>query len=419
MILIALGLIVSPYIERLWIKGVLAGLCTGMAVMEGIDVGAILSIYVGVFLIFWFLSIGPDPAKGARKLLFVGVVLVLSAVLIALSTIYTLVGTQIKGTASVGQAESEKRDAWDRNTQFSIPKLESLRVIIPGLFGYRLDMYTTSTNPSTYYWGRVAEDPHIEEMESNDPQERSTAAASLGLPEQVQSIMAGNDRTEQEGIIDKVKGMLQRRHTGNGEYAGVLVCLLAVFGAASALRKSGSPFSVCERRTVLFWGGAALFSLLAAWGRHGFVYSFIYQLPLTANFRNPQKYMHPFNISLMILSGCGLEALSRQYLTKPARTESFLTQILAWGKRVSSFEKRWAFGCLMILSAALVGWFILKGSQAKLVNHLLHNGFDETAAPQIARFCASQVGWFIIYLTLSGHFRGDEWFRPVLFLASS
>jgi hypothetical protein len=41
MILIALGILVSPVIRPLWLKGVLAGLSTGMAVMEGFDVGAI------------------------------------------------------------------------------------------------------------------------------------------------------------------------------------------------------------------------------------------------------------------------------------------------------------------------------------------------------------------------------------------
>jgi hypothetical protein len=401
LILIALGILVSPYIKALWIKGVLAGLCTGMAVMEGNDVGAILSIYVAVFLLFWFLSTESNPARGAGKTAYVGVVLVASAVLIALSTIYTLIGTQLKGTATVGQSEAEKREAWDRNTQFSIPKLETLRMIIPGLFGYRLDVYTTSGDPSTYYWGRVAEDPYVEELESSDPLVRSNAAVSLRLPEEIQSIMAGNDRAGQEDIVDKVKGMLQRRHTGNGEYVGVLVCLLALFGLTNAARKAGSPYSAHERRAVLFWGGAALFSLLAAWGRHGFVYALIYHLPLTANFRNPQKYMHPLSICLIILSGYGLEALYRQYLAKAGRTESFFRQVFSCWKRVSAFEKRWAVGCALALAGAVIGYLVLDSSQTALIQHMLHNGFDDSAAPKIARFCVSQVRWFIIYFAVS------------------
>jgi len=67
LIFIALGILVSPDIENLWIKGVLAGLSTGMAVMEGFDVGAILSIYVAVFCGFPVPVTESDPAKGGGK----------------------------------------------------------------------------------------------------------------------------------------------------------------------------------------------------------------------------------------------------------------------------------------------------------------------------------------------------------------
>lgn len=414
MIFIALGVLVSPGIQQLWIKGVLAGMSVGMAVMEGYDVGAILSIYVAVFVAFLFLSTEANPAKGAGKTVYLGAVLVMSAVLISLSTIYTLIGTQIQGTAGVGETEAQKRDAWDANTQFSIPKLETLRMIIPGLFGYRLDMYTTSTNPATHYWGRVAEDPHIEELESSDPLVRSNAALSLHLPDQVQAIMSmeSHDKAEQKAlratqddIVDKVKGMgLQRRHTGNGEYAGVLVCLLALFGLANTARGASSPYSIQERRAVWFWGGAALLSLLAAWGRHGFLYVLIYHLPLTANFRNPQKYMHPLNISLIILSGYGLEALGRQYLAAAAdQAKSLFRPMAVWWKQVSAFEIGWAAACAVVWAGALYGYFVLASpkSKAALINHLLHNGFDATSAPQIASFCVSEVEWFIIYFAVS------------------
>ena len=131
MILMALGILVSPYIEKLWIKAVLAGFSTGVAVMEGFDSGAILSIYVAVFVVFWFLSNDTSPAAGARKTIYVGVLLVVSAFLISLSTISTLIVTQLKGTSGGGvvQSESAKRDAWDKSTQWSIPKVETLRTI--------------------------------------------------------------------------------------------------------------------------------------------------------------------------------------------------------------------------------------------------------------------------------------------------
>jgi hypothetical protein len=406
LILIAVGVLVSPNIEKLWIKGVLAGLCTGMAVMEGFDVGAILSIYVAVFVVFRFFSTESDPAKRVGKTAYVGALLVVSAFLISLSTISTLIGTQIKGTAAVGETEAEKRDAWDNNTQWSIPKVETLRMIIPGLFGYRMDMYTTSTNPATYYWGSVAEDPHIEELESLDPVVRSNAVASLPVsPDnkvQIQSIMLGDDKGKQESVMDWIKSQLQRRHTGNGEYTGVLVCLLALFGLANAARRESSPYSTDERRAVWFWGGAALVSMLAAWGRHGFLYALIYHLPFVSNFRNPMKYMHPLNISVIILSGYGLEVLCRRYLAATTnKAESFIRELLTWWKRVSAFEKWWAGGSVIALGAAAAGYFIFDSYKAALMKYLLHSGFDTTTAPQIARFSIEEVGWFVVYFAVS------------------
>jgi hypothetical protein len=408
LIFVALGVVVSPYIRKLWIKGVLAGLCTGMAVMEGFDVGAILSIYVAVFVIFWFVSNEATPLVGVQKTVYVGTILVVCAFLISISTISTLILTQIKGVASDsgGQTESAKRDAWDKNTQWSVPKAETLRMIIPGLFGYRMDMYTTSTNPSTYYWGGIAQDPHVDEIESSDPLVRSNAIAGLGLAgdarAQVLAVMEGHDTAQKESVLDYIKGQLQRRHTGNGEYTGVLVCLLAFFGLANAARKTNSPYSAGERRSVLFWSVAALISMLAAWGRHGFFYAVIYQFPLINNFRNPMKYMHPLNISVIILSGYGLEVLCRQYLSATAnKAESFLREMLSWWKRTSTFEKLWAGGCALALAVSVAGYFIYDSYRPALVKYLLHNGFDTTTAPQISRFSVNEVKWFVIYLTVS------------------
>jgi hypothetical protein len=432
MILIALGILVSPDIKQLWIKGVLAGLSVGMAVMEGYDIGAILSIYVAVFVVFLFLSSESNPAKGAGKAVFVGVLLVVSSLLLSLSTIYTLIGTQIKGTVTARQDESAKRQAWDFNTQWSIPKLETLRMFIPGLFGYRLDVYTTSGTPEAYYWGSIAEEPRVAQLESSNPAVRSNAVASLPAPPQVlaqlQSIMAGNDMTARDNIVDQVKSMGQRRHTGSGEYTGVLVCLLALFGLANAARKKGSPYSPGERRTVLFWGGAALFSLLAAWGRYGFLYAWIYHLPLVSNFRNPMKYMHPLNISMIILSAFGLEALGRKYLAAATdQAEDFFHAMATWWKRVSLFEVCWAAGCGLVLVAAVAGYFKLAASKPALINHLLRNGFDATQSPQIANFCVGEVAWFVIYLAVSsglvlcilaGAFSGSRALWAWLFLAA-
>jgi hypothetical protein len=404
MIFVALGILVSPRIQPLWIKGVLAGLAVGLAVMDGYDVGAILSIYVGIFLAFHFLT-APEPAvRRLGQAALAGGLVVIAAVLISLNNVSTLIGTNLSGSVvqSRKETEADKRAAWIFNSQFSFPKVETLRLIIPGLFGYRLQDYTTSTNPSTYYWGRIAQDPHIEELESGDPGVRAAAAAELRLPGQVVDIMGGNDAALRRQVVERVEGFLQRRHTGSGDYAGVLVCLLAAFGLVNAGRGADSPYSAPERRAVWFWGGVALFSLLMAWGRHAFLYPLIYHVPPISSFRNPIKYLHPLNISLIILCGYGLEVMGRSYLgALPGRTEPLPGQLGAWWKRVSAFEKRWAVGCAIALAAAAAGFLILNSSKPGLAAHIEHSGFDATAAPQIAGFCVGEVGWFVVYLALS------------------
>ena len=410
MILIALGILVSSDIRPLWLKAVLAGFSTGMAVMEGFDVGAIMSVYVGVFLAYTYLTAEEPPSLRARKTLLVGGLVVVAAVLISLSTIFTLVVTQIKGTGAddsgqtAPQTEGQKSARWQFITQWSIPPLESLRVIIPGLFGYRMQEFTTSTNKAGSYWGKIAEDPHIQGLESSDPQVRTNAAAQLGIPPPVQDIFyAGTNQVAIHGYLDNIKGQLQRRHTGNGEYAGVLG--LPAGGLRTGQRgdeRLGSPYSAEERRAVWFWTGAAVFSaVLAAWGRYGFVYPFIYHLPFLTNIRSPMKFMHPLNICLIILSGYGLETLHRRYLSQPSpRVDSFFN----WWKKASGFETKWVIGSGMVMIAAVAGYFIVASSKPDIMQYLQHNGFDGELAGQIARFCGVEVGLFALYLGLSTGF---------------
>lgn len=403
MIFIALGILVSSAVAPLLVKGVLAGFSTGLAVMEGFDVRAILSIYVGVFLAFLFLTKeGETLPSRAVKTLRVGGLVVLSAILISLSTIYTLVALQIKGTGASGMSESDQQARWEFTTQWSIPKLESVRVFIPGVFGYRMQEFTTSTNKAGSYWGKIAEDPHVQDLESSDPQVRTNAAAALGIPPQIQAVIASDDMKQREDILEQVKAQLQRRHTGNGEYAGVLVCLLAVFGLVNVGRKTASAYSAEERRAVWFWGAAALFSLLAAWGRFGFVYRFIYELPFLTNIRSPMKFMHPLNISLIILAGYGLEALHRRALSQSsAQGASFFRYWSKWWQTASGFESKWVMGSAIALIVAAASFFIVQSSKPDLTHYLEHNGFDADLAAQIAGFCIGEVGWFVIYLALS------------------
>jgi hypothetical protein len=406
MVFVSLAALVSPSIRPLWVKAALVGLALGMVVMDGFDVGAIFSLYVGMFIVFYFLSAAPNPAVAIPKTIGMGAVAVLFALLISSSTINTLVGTQIKGTASRGQNAAEQRKHWVFLTQWSFPKLETLRLVIPGLFGYRLQDYMTDTNKASAYWGRIGEDLRVDELESSNPETRARAMAEIGVPPEhqpeLQNILTGKDLSAREQLMDRIKGQMQRRHTGSGDYTGVLVCLLAFFGLFNSWRKRNSPYSKNERQAVWFWGVAALISLMAAWGRFSFVYQFIARLPFINNIRNAIKFLHPLNICLIILSGYGLETLHRRYMRGAAnRAGSPPQQVVRWWGKLAGFDRKWIIGTLLVLGASVVGLLFLSSSEGGLAHYLEHNGFSDDLAPQIAAFCVKEVVWFIVFFAAS------------------
>ena len=62
----------------------------------------------------------------------------------------------------MAQDEATKKQRWDEATRWSLPKAETLRLIIPGLFGYRMpELYgepVESANGSNY-WGAMGQSP--------------------------------------------------------------------------------------------------------------------------------------------------------------------------------------------------------------------------------------------------------------------
>src|SRR5205823_12213884 len=119
-------------------KTALAGLAVGLGVMEGFDVGAIFSLFTAAFA---FLSVmatretlGKRIATGAATIALMAI----CAGLIAAQAVRSLFSTQAKGIVGTAQDEDTKRQRWDAATVGSLPKAETLRVVIPGLFGYRI-----------------------------------------------------------------------------------------------------------------------------------------------------------------------------------------------------------------------------------------------------------------------------------------
>ncbi|MBM3875242.1 MAG: YfhO family protein [Verrucomicrobia bacterium] len=367
---LAMAALVVPGVKRAWLRAGVAGAAIGLGVSEGFDTGAIYSLYAAAFALAlpWLLDGASEPAVRARRGIVSTVLMALFAGIVAAQTVHVLVTTQIKGVAGMEKQDAKQKQAiYDFATQWSLPKVETLRVIIPGLYGYRmLDHYTR--DPGSVYWGTVGQQPGYE--------------------------------THRQGYP---------RHSGSGEYAGVLVVLVALWALAQAWRKDKGPFTPRERRFIWFWFGVAVVSLLLAWGRHAPFYKLFFSLPFASTIRNPIKFMHQFHLGLLVLFGFGLQGLWRLHLEAGAGAkDSIIEHVKLWWARVTGFDRHWVHASVAALVLAVLGWMFHVSSQAERIAWLKANGFDEKSvggvpdiAAQIAKFSSNEVSWFIVFLILS------------------
>ena len=185
-------------------------------------------------------------------------VVAVCAGVLAFHALSGLIATQIKGVAGTQQDARTKAERWDWATQWSLPKKEALGIVVPGLFGYRMD-----TPGGGNYWGGAGREPAIDRW------------------------MDGGRKGEQPG------GFM--RFSGGGNYAGILVVLVAAWAVFQGFRKKDSVFALASRRWIWFWSAVLLVSLLLAFGRFAPFYQILYLLPYFSTIRNPAKFIHIFN----------------------------------------------------------------------------------------------------------------------------
>lgn len=379
----ALALVVSisaetPLLHRL-ARLALAGLCVGMNVMEAADIGAIFSLFVSGFIVFNALNQenSPLPARLGRGIWQTAIVAVFAG-FIATQTVVSLVGTQIQGVAGTSQDSETKLEHWDWATQWSLPKVETLGLFMPGLFGYKMDT-PNNMDPNFLpdyiggnYWGGMGRDPKID---------RFFDSGATGNPP--------------PGYA---------RQTGNQNYAGVLVVLIAIWGAAQALRKRDSIFSQTQQRQVWFWSGVAVLAVLFAWGRFSMFYALLYQLPYFSTIRSPSKFIIVFSWAIVILFAHGIDGLNRRALAATTKgSPGPLAQLKLWWATASSFDRKWTFGCLAAVVASLLGWLIFLGEKPAFIKYLQRIPGDQLIqmADVVATFSIHQAGWFVVLLTVA------------------
>ena len=379
--------------SRPWPNLALAGICVGLGLMEGYDVGALFSLYIAAFVLFGFvikpLEAGKPKALGqaaGRGLAGIAVVALVSG-LAASQTMSTLVDTQLQGIGSDPQTPAQRAAAKERQwtflTQWSLPKMETLRIVIPGLYGYRLD------TPRPYdgnklrsldggnYWGSMGQDPVLDRVA-----EVEEVIAAFGQRNVVPGELAGalnvsvQEATQLMTLVQNKNQFLQR-HSGSGEYAGIIVVLLAAWALFFALQKQANIYSPTERRMILFWTVLAVVSLLLAYGRHAVFYQLIHQLPFLNTMRNPIKFLHPMHLGLIVLCGYGIEGLLR--LSKREAAEP------------SRAARLWIRGTGIAAGLMLLGSLIFGASKKLLEINIASRGFDPAAAQAMADFSAMEI----------------------------
>lgn len=376
MVFFALAALADTTSPRRWLRLVIAGLAVGMAVAEGADVGAIFSIYVAIFVLYQAWTTEGSPAmKLSLGVARVAVVAVFAA-LLAAHTISVLVGTQIKGVAGAQQDTQSKWERWDWATQWSLPKREAVGLIIPGVFGYRMDtpIGLTQGMQESYkggqYWGFVGMDPSWYRFWKNE------GPRPGGSP---------------------------RGFSGGGFYAGTLVALVAVWAALQSFRKRDSAFPDPTRRLIWFWVAVVVISLPLSFGRFAPFYQIFYALPYSSTIRNPGKFLFPLSWAIVILFGYGINGLWRRYMETPAGTSAMglMDGFKAWWRQTKGFDKRWALWSFAALAAGALGWLIYASSRQSLEQYLQKLDYDPAMVPDMAGFSIGQVGRFVLYFAIA------------------
>jgi hypothetical protein len=289
----------------------------------------------------------------------------------------SLVSTQIQGVASVPTAPESREAHWDWATQWSLPKMETLGAVVPGLFGYRMDTPNKLLPKSLeeayrggVYWGGMGRDPRID---------RFFDSGASGNPP---------------------PGMMRFGYAGY--YCGILVVLIALWAIAQMFRKQNPVFADEQKNLMRFWAVAMAGTIFLAWGRFapesqtpdGWLgYALLYKLPHFSDIRNPAKFSLFFTWSVIVLFAYGLDALNRRYLLADARPAV---------KNWDAFDRKLGLGIIGICAVAFVGWLLYSANKENLVHYLQKVGYDDAGlASAIATFSIGQAGWFVVLLAVA------------------
>lgn len=368
MIFFAMAELTRSQAPRGWLHVALGGFAVGMAVSEGADIGALFSLFVALFIAYASWAERGASIRSGVKGLGQLVLVALCAGLLAAQAVSVLVATQVQGIAAAQTPARSPKERWDWATQWSLPKRETLSLVVPGLFGYRME----GTNGGNY-WGAAGRAPAL-------------------------------DKYYAEGKLGPApKGY--KRFVGGGFYAGIVVVMLAFWAVLHGWLKNDTVFNQVQRRWIWFWSVTGFVSLLLAYGRFAPFYRFIYALPYFSTIRNPVKFLHILSFGLVVLFGYGVDGLWRMYFVRESVDSGTASSSRAHSKeptvsRHMRVDRFWLWGCLGVWCLSIVAWVVYAAHGQDLQDYLQYMDFSDTAAQAIAAFSVRQVGWFVLFFVL-------------------
>lgn len=458
-----------------WVSPALAGLAVGFNVMEASDIGGLFSLLVAGYVLYRSLVNEKEELTPGKRvvglvcinfslvallavaivrhfppallavLVFGGLVLnwpLLSkgkvaarlglgvvytwflTVFAAFMAAYSIIGFLGVSVTGVSGLQQDKATRWDFATQWSLPKRETLSLVIPGLFGDRVDY-----GDERAYWGGMGRDAswdrfYDEKLRPGDivelaiPGEGQVARlqisnnGELALPAVAPVKAAGMTRGELQtyltasplkgAAVDYGQGFM--RHTGRGFYFGLLVVVLGLWATLQSFRKSDSVFLLPERKMIWFWSVVAVVTLLCAHGKFSpfkNLYYWIYTiLPYSSAVRSPEKFLHVTNMSMIVLFAYGVMGLDRRYLETVFSKVPFGVRLKNWWDRAAAFDKRWVVGSVFAIVLALVGFVVYAMSRPAVEKYMTEVQFGPELAHALAGYSLKQVAWFIAFLVL-------------------
>ncbi len=429
----AMGALIKRDKLPFWVAPALAGLAVGINVVESADIGVLFSLLIAAFVLYHSIVAENGAPLIARACRGVGRIIVVAvfAVFIAAYGIMGILGISVKGVAGTQQDTTSKAAKWDFATQWSLPKRETLSLIVPGLFGYRIDF-----RDDRAYWGGMGQDAswyrfYHEALLPGDavavyiPGEKvqQPEALMIGpngdlpLPSVVPSVKAsGLTRFELQrkiseayagspaagAVIEYANPRSFQRHTGRGFYFGLLVVIVGIWAAFQSFRKDASVFTPLERKLIWFWVVVSVISLVLAHGKFspfaGLYYWIYCILPYSSSVRSPEKFLHLMNFAFLILFGYGINGIHRRYLAASLSNVPVGTRLKNWWAKAPAFDRRWVIGSGVAIIIAIAGsltYFALRGAVEQYLQDIQ---FDKNLAAAVSARSLTQVGWFVIFL---------------------